>query len=898
VDLENLSIINIYAPNDKDEKVLFYQKLIPIVNQNSILIGDFNFVEHPSDKSSGNFTSDETNKVFNFLRMKYSLSDVALHTGNTSHTWFTSLISTRIDRVYVPQTLIANANYENIRMPSPFDHNLIAVSWSPYKPLRNRWLLDKSLLDNVTIPIINNFLLEVQNSIQTHTAWTEAKVKIKRFLMDYAQDKLQKSNAQEKKIDLELQKPNLNHEDFLRLSKQKLDFIQTKYDQIRQKCKTLFDTATTYPTSFLSSLVRERQIENEIVLDINGEKISKPETIADQLAKHWNGVHQKKMIRTQDFLNDLPKIKDPNSLELDISPNEVFSSIKKLRNLSSPGPDGLTSVFYKVFAKQITPILTRIFNFSLARGFLACGMNQAAIRFILKKGQDRFSPKSWRPISLINNDAKILSRIISNRLQTVVDQICGEQKAYIRSRNILENVYVMEAILQNKNSDTYIFLSDFSSAFDSMQHQWILETLKGFGFGNKFIGYVKTCLTNLVAFPIIKSGIHYKSKIFLNAGVRQGDPLSGLLFIIGMQPLLNYLKKKLNALTLSYADDVATIVDCYRKTNQTIEIFKNFKDASGLTLNFKKSRIFNTFFRDAQIEGISLSNQNFSYLGYEFSKNGSVANFEEIFQSILSTMSRLKNWNYTIPQKVCILNCYLYPKFFYHLYATSPSENFFKKINKLTNWFLSNSKQPFSEAIAYRNLMSLERMQRDPAHGGFKLLDVKSRFLAFKLQLFTKVINNKSNPLHKYLIKRLTNLEQKTNHSPIFSLKGKFNLPPIINDMIKAARIVKLSCSPTSRITCKTNQLFSKDLFMSPNGSPPQLLTPSLKVIYFCIKTQISNPLSLTKTQQSWINLKNMDLSKIFKFLKKKKAFKPCDQILLHSTMEQCPLLPGHVSCL
>jgi hypothetical protein len=171
--------------------------------------------------------------------------------------------------------------------------------------------------------------------------------------------------------------------------------------------------------------------------------------------------------------------------------------------------------------------------------------------------------------------------------------------------------------------------------------------------------------------------------------------------------------------------------------------------------------------------------------------------------------------------------------------------------------------------------MSLERMQRDPAHGGFKLLDVKSRFLAFKLQLFTKVINNKSNPLHKYLIKRLTNLEQKTNHSPIFSLKGKFNLPPIINDMIKAARIVKLSCSPTSRITCKTNQLFSKDLFMSPNGSPPQLLTPSLKVIYFCIKTQISNPLSLTKTQQSWINLKNMDLSKIFKFLKKKKAFKP-----------------------
>ena len=169
-----------------------------------------------------------------------------------------------------------------------------------------------------------------------------------------------------------------------------------------------------------------------------------------------------------------------------------------MANNKSPGNDGLSKEFYVCFFNEIHTYLLNTLNCSLSCGHMTSSQRQAVITLIGKKGRDKRLLKNWRPISLINVDAKIASKASALRIRKVLSSlISSDQTAYVKRRYIGESVRLLNDILEytdNNNIEAILFSADFEKAFDSVDHTFLFATLTEFGFGRDFIQWVKTFL--------------------------------------------------------------------------------------------------------------------------------------------------------------------------------------------------------------------------------------------------------------------------------------------------------------------------------------------------------------------------------------------------------------------
>ena len=229
------------------------------------------------------------------------------------------------------------------------------------------------------------------------------------------------------------------------------------------------------------------------------------------------------------------------SLALDkpLSISELYDALKNMRMGAVPGEDGLTVEFYEKFWPIIQNYVYSSFVYAFDKGVLSISQRKGIIKLIPKKNKDPQLIPSWRPITLLNVDYKILTKVFSRRLAGFLPELIHhDQKGFIRHRDIHENILDIQAIISacdSNDSEAMLLMLDIEKAFDSISWDFLSAVFRQFGFPESFLQWFKVFYSGKELY-IINQG-QLSEVIFPERGVAQGCGISPLYFILGIEVL-------------------------------------------------------------------------------------------------------------------------------------------------------------------------------------------------------------------------------------------------------------------------------------------------------------------------------------------------------------------------
>ncbi|KAK2716335.1 hypothetical protein QYM36_010788 [Artemia franciscana] len=247
--------------------------------------------------------------------------------------------------------------------------------------------------------------------------------------------------------------------------------------------------------------------------------------------------------------------------EASISSQEVKDTISKLQP-GATGPDGIHNLMLKNLPDSFVELLTELFNRSVIESAIPSGWNKAIVIPLLKAGKDPKLVDSYRPISLTSCVAKLIERVIKQRILTPLsDHIQIEQLGFLPGRSTTDALVRLEHLIKlsfKKGKAVHVIFLDMDSAFDRVDVGQLIRKLSVMGLPDLLVNWIHPVLMGReVQASLGGSYSEFKRKAY-NIGLPQGSVLSPLIFSVYCHDIS--LENVLEAELFLYADDIGVAV--------------------------------------------------------------------------------------------------------------------------------------------------------------------------------------------------------------------------------------------------------------------------------------------------------------------------------------------------
>jgi ribonuclease HI len=263
----------------------------------------------------------------------------------------------------------------------------------------------------------------------------------------------------------------------------------------------------------------------------------------------------------RDILDEMPPPASGEDLfTSEITAEEVEKVLFKVNKLSAPGLDGNTYQAYAQFKVALLPLLVAVFRRCWKEKKIPQAWKLSCTKLAFKAG-DPHNASNWRPLAMQSTLYKLYTSILQRRLGSWAEEnnrIHNAQKGFRDGvAGCDEHQFVSHAMLDDTRRSKlpiYMVYYDIKNAFGAIPHEYLWFVLKAMGVPTDFVALLDDIYTN--AYTLVSTPAGMSPPIRQRVGVFQGCPLSPLLFILGMAPLVETLQAFVTEYGIKLADGV------------------------------------------------------------------------------------------------------------------------------------------------------------------------------------------------------------------------------------------------------------------------------------------------------------------------------------------------------
>lgn len=849
-DVTICQIANVYAPAQQQERLDFLESFHELPQFQTVqeepwmIIGDFN----TTLKENVN-THTRLQNLQQWLKINmnncFPKSIPTFKRGNQR---------TMIDYMFAHHSLAPQiTNTQQCYLPSEWtDHALLQLDFLIQRDDMGPgvWRFNPTLLSNkgftATISMtLKEFYTNQDEQMSTPERWECLKNIIKYTAQEYSKEhhKNNKNNIhvlQRKRMQMieMMQQPTINKksldnlkEDIVQLEHSIEEKIRNETTQYLLRSATKWHEQGERSNKYFFRVIKHRQ-NQQSMQSIRSSETDQVVSTTGEILKEARNFYVKLFTpdesdqeATDELMKAIPEAskltnKEKENINAPVSLEEMKELIQYSPRNKSPGLDGIPFELYQhIMAEsaETEALFLQVLREAWSGSFPP-SWQQTRMVLLFKKGDPQLL-KNWRPLSLINTDAKIFTKLITNRIKYIANRIINPyQTGFLPKRLISDNGWLTHTLMSHlktvapKNPHVAVLL-DQEKAYDRVHPIYLGKILEHFGFPTDMIATTSKLFFGTKVSVSINGWL--APPFTQNRGLRQGDPLSPILFNLAFEPLLRFLLSstltgiqipKLIGKTshwprlsyeatdtkpikiLSYADDLQVFLTNPSEWPKLIEILSMYGRASNAKVNLEKTVVI-SLSGYPHSEWIQLINdqkmkwhdkrdqQPVIQLGYPMYSNPKQLDlfFDQLLTKIMKHIIILKGRHLSIRGKSLITNALLTSKLWHVLRVVPASSEWMKKVKQcVITYTMSFWPRPAWHTVC-----------RNKEYGGLGIIDIqhqqlalhmshvqqmlrrnKTGFLADAIQQFIQVYTGHSSILptimfptrYKYLFKNIPTL--------------------------------------------------------------------------------------------------------------------------------------------